>query len=1012
MYRVVLRSLSGDWLYPRPLAWPVRSGADPLVPRRTPRLPRWTWALALVAVFASLELRTSWVQSAVLARVARHLTYTVERGTSAAIRFPAGGPYDVRLGYARQPEFVKRLEARGFEVEAQAHWSPQLVRLADARFFPVYSVKSQAGLSVLDRSGHSIFSSRHPGYAYRDFAEIPPLIVQSLLFIENRELLQTDRPFRNPAVEYERLAKAVLDVGLNRLVPHHAISGGSTLAIQLEKLRHSPGGRTGSVAEKGRQIVSASLRSYLDGANTMDARRRLVIDYLNAMPLGAAAGYGEVTGLGEGLKAWYGVDVGAVNEILRRPDLSLERRSHVRLPVAQAYRQALSLLVAVKKPSAYLSRDRDALDARTDAYLRALASARIVPEWLRDDALRVRLTPKASVEKSGLRTFAERKAVDAVRIELGSHLGVANLYDLDRLDLTVRTALDGAVNDAVTRALGQLGDCKEAQHAGLLASRLLNGNDCGRVIYSFTLYERVPAGNALRVQADNYDGPLNINEGTKLELGSTAKLRTLATYLELVEGLHRQYAHLSASALRSLPVHPRDRLTRWAIAYLVATQDRSLPAMLDAAMSRSYSASPDESFFTGGGLHRFENFDAKDNSRITTVREAFQRSINLVFIRLMRDLVDHLTFRQRERAGVLEDQHHPLRHAYLARFADKEGREFLRKFYAGHRRAPARKAIPDIVRGRALEHPLELWLLRYLADHPDTDLRAVLDASADARQDAYGWLFKTPSRSAQNRAIQIVLETEAFAELHASWRRHGYPFPSLVPSYATAIGSSGDNPAALSALMGIIVNGGMKYPSFRTDQLHFAAGTPYDTRLTRRPANGERVLSPAVASLLRRELVGVVERGTGRRLAGGVTLGNGRTLEIGGKTGTGDNRFETDSSSRVINRTAAFTFSVGDRFFGSMVAYVPGAAAGAYEFTSALPVQIVKHLLPVLDPLLDATSTPPHQRARWGPRIAPAGAMGTPGLPPQRAEKRVLGAPGLEASHGHQSSTRRAKEGI
>ena len=156
----------------------------------------------------------------------------------------------------------------------------------------------------------------------------------------------------------------------------------------------------------------------------------------------------------------------------------------------------------------------------------------------------------------------------------------------------------------------------------------------------------------LRVQADTYDRPLNINEGTKLELGSTAKLRTLATYLELVEGLHRQYAHLPASALGSLPVHPRDRLTRWAIAYLVATQDRSLPAMLDAFMSRSYSASPDESFFTGGGLHRFENFDAKDDSRVTTVREAFQRSINLVFIRLMRDLVDHLTFQRRELAGL------------------------------------------------------------------------------------------------------------------------------------------------------------------------------------------------------------------------------------------------------------------------------------------------------------------------------------------------------------------------
>jgi hypothetical protein len=237
----------------------------------------------------------------------------------------------------------------------------------------------------------------------------------------------------------------------------------------------------------------------------------------------------------------------------------------------------------------------------------------------------------------------------------------------------------------------------------------------------------------------------------------------------------------------------------------------------------------------------------------------------------------------------------------------------------------------------------------------------VFEASAGARQDAYDWLFRTPRRAAQNRAIGIMLEADAFAAMHESWRRLGYPFPSLVPSYATAIGSSGDNPAALSALMGIILSGGVRYPPFRIDTVRFAAGTPYDTHLTRRPAAAERVLSTAVASLLRRELVGVVQHGTGRRLAGGVTLKNGQTLDIGGKTGTGDNRFETTSSSRVINRTAAFTFFVGDRFFGTMVAYVPGAAAAGYEFTSALPVQIVKYLLPVLEPLL-------------GP-VAPRGAM-------------------------------------
>ena len=59
------------------------------------------------------------------------------------------------------------------------------------------------------------------------------------------------------------------------------------------------------------------------------------------------------------------------------------------------------------------------------------------------------------------------------------------------------------------------------------------------VVYSFTLYERQAGRNVLRVQTDNLDQPLNINQNTRLELGSTAKLRTLINYLEIVSGLHQ-----------------------------------------------------------------------------------------------------------------------------------------------------------------------------------------------------------------------------------------------------------------------------------------------------------------------------------------------------------------------------------------------------------------------------------------------------------------------------------------
>jgi hypothetical protein len=96
--------------------------------------------------------------------------------------------------------------------------------------------------------------------------------------------------------------------------------------------------------------------------------------------------------------------------------------------------------------------------------------------------------------------------------------------------------------------------------------------------------------------------------------------------------------------------------------------------MLEAAMDRRYSASPEETFFTGGGEHRFHNFDKSDNSRILSVREGFRKSVNLVFIRLMRDIVHYYMYRvPGSTARILADVKDPARQAYLARFSDLDG---------------------------------------------------------------------------------------------------------------------------------------------------------------------------------------------------------------------------------------------------------------------------------------------------------------------------------------------------
>src|SRR5690606_8307444 len=241
-------------------------------------------------------------------------------------------------------------------------------------------------------------------------------------------------------------------------------------------------------------------------------------------------------------------------------------------------------------------------------------------------------------------------------------------------------------------------------------------------------------------------------------------------------------------------------------------------------------------------------------------------------------------------------------------------------------------------------HPLELWLAAALYRSPETTLGTLLADSAETRQQVYGWLFRTRNRQAQDRRIASLLEQEAFLGIHELWQRLGYPFGSLVPSLATAIGSSADHPGALTELIGIIANRGYRYPTAYLSGLELGVGTPYETRLRYRPPPPERVLAPEVAQVTREALAGVVAQGTARRLN---RLAPELAPLVGGKTGTGDHRFERYGASgqvlesRVVNRSAVFTFAIGDRFFGTVTAFVPGPEAADYRFTSALPVQVL-----------------------------------------------------------------------
>lgn len=981
---------------------------------------RWKYSLATVSTLALLgfiEVKTSRAQSFIFNKIANGSLFTTTRTTNDSVAPAAAGPYDERLGYTKALEIRQNL-LRKFNLKSEKEFQERSI--FGHKLFPIYDEKAQAGLKIYDADNDTLHISRFPRQVYQTFDDIPPLVVHSLLFVENRELLkESHTTYWNPAVEWERLGNAVLGYGMKKLGGSADHNGGSTLATQTEKFRHSSNGITSSAGEKMRQMLTASVRAYSDDRNTVNNRKKIVLDYINAIPLSAYPKLGEVHGFADGMNAWFGQDFDHLNAQLKKPQ---DKMSDAELrELAIAYRSSLSLIMAVKKPSAYLIKDREALEQRIDAYLPLLQEAGIISPRMRDMVASVRVT-YADPARPQISNDNE-KSVDALQAELLRNLGMQSIYDLERLDLSVGTTVDASVDAAVSKKLQSLAVPETATAYGLTGYRLLSAETAPDIVYAFTLYEKMPDGtNVLRVQTDNYDGPLNLNEGSKLELGSTAKLRTLISYLEAIEDLHNRYAKMSYTQLQSTNVEGADNLTKFVVGYLLTPEtDKGLECTLEAALDRRYSASPGERFFTGGGVHTFENFDRKDNGRNATVKESLHESLNLPFVRIMRDIVSYTQYQKMHvDPTLLTNPDHPLRRQYLEDFARKEGGGFLWKFWneqkdkspeetasllaSKTRRTPAHlavvyrsifpnacyedfaafvvkegnsavsktgdftKAYEDYAPGKfdlndrgyiTSIHPLALWLASYKTECPSSTWNDAVAASSDVQIEVYKWLFKPTKFNGQNTRIRTMLEEEAFKYIHETWKKNGFPFEKMVPSYASALGASGDRPAALSTLAGIIQNDGVLKPAIKFYEIQFAPDTPYSLDFLPKTPESTQVLPKEITDLVRREMQNVVELGTARRAFNKVTLSDGRVLKLGAKTGTGDNRMQTFSrgggvtSSNAKSRTATFVYTIDDRFFGCVTAFVDGPSAGKFKFTSALPAQVFCALVEDIRPLLD-----------------------------------------------------------
>lgn len=968
-------------------------------------LHAWVWwALAggLLSALIAHELRTSALQSYLLTRYAAGLSYEIGVGPSPRIQFPSSAPYDRRFGNSSLPDFTRRLEQQHYRVLEQSRMTEPMARLVDLGITPPYREPATAGLVIQGARGETLLDARRAEWLFGRFEDVPALVVESLLYIENRELLADVDPRENPAVDWNRLAKAGLLFAGRQVGLALSNEGGSTLATQIEKFRHSPGGRTGTAHDKLRQMAAASLKVYQSGADTRAQRHRIVVDYLNSMPLAAAPGYGEIHGLGEGLQAWFGLDLQNIRQAMTADGEPQQK--------AVAFKHALALLCAVRSPTRLLVEDRDALQARIAAYVRRLERVGVISPSFARSVLEVPLQFAAvTPPRNGV---SASKEVTALRTQLLGMLGLPTLYDVNRLNLAVRSTIDLPLQQTVDQLFRELHDPKFLAANGLLGKHLLSSGDPRDVTYSFLLYEVAPQGNLVRVQTDSLQRSFDLNTMMKMELGSTAKLRTVAHYLELLAGL---YDTLSGTPWIDPAALPADPITQWAISTLQEEPTLSLDAFLQRALERRYSASPWEVFFTGGGAHVFHNFDKDDNNHRLTVSTAIARSTNLVFIRLMRDLVRFHTARlSYDAEALISDANNPRRRRMLERIANEEATSTIAQAHRNYTGLSESEAVQRLLRGRAsprklavlyyawnigsdqqtledwlkangaddtadvskLErayanprlkladygyllglHPLEIWCAGELLRHPELSFAQLNARATEAKRVSSAWLFETRNRRAQDLRLRIKVERDAFARMTTDWQRLGFPFERLVPSYATAIGSSSDRPAALADLMGIIVNDGQRRPAFVIDELRFAADTPYHTVFGADSTASEQVMHPAVAQALRSVLAKVVEAGTAMRLKDALHHADGSVVTIGGKTGSGDNRYETFTrggqvkSSRAVNRTAAFVFYIGAHHYGVITASVDGTKAQEYSFTSSLPLEVLKLLAPQLERL-------------------------------------------------------------
>ena len=203
--------------------------------------------------------------------------------------------------------------------------------------------------------------------------------------------------------------------------------------------------------------------------------------------------------------------------------------------IARAYVLALSLFVAQRRPTTLLLERPEELLAQTRAHLPLLARAGVISKELRDAALAVELPPgrrrRARPPRPAARAAAREPRARAARGDArNARLLRPRPARPRRREHARRRRAEAAQRSASIASPTR----RSPRRPACVGMRLLDPGSTDGVKFSLNVYERGVDAHRLRAQVDNSDGALDLSDGVKLDLGSTAKLRTLVTYLELI----------------------------------------------------------------------------------------------------------------------------------------------------------------------------------------------------------------------------------------------------------------------------------------------------------------------------------------------------------------------------------------------------------------------------------------------------------------------------------------------